>query len=151
MKSKVKLDKLFLEGIARGGDIAQGLKPLYIEWLVLTEGIGHARLVFENTLVNPPCLELFRKMAALESMQPDAKMKSIRRCHELAVTHFGSDNTGVWLEYVNFEMKFGEPPRATLLYQRATKALNEVAADQFALEFNSLKLNSQTPSVKRLN
>lgn len=94
-KSTAKVEQIFQNGLALGGDIGQALKPLYMEWLVLTKGMGCARRIFESPeLQHPPCLELFTKMASLESIQPDANMKAIRRCHELACKHFGKDNTG---------------------------------------------------------
>lgn len=111
----MKVEQTFQDGLARGGEIAQLLKPLYIEWLVLTKGIGYARTIFESPqLQHPPCLELLTKMASLESMQPDTNMKAIRRCHELACTHFGHNNIGK-LIFAHFWLKILIPPHCKII------------------------------------
>lgn len=94
LKNSPKIEETFKAGIQNKGNVAQMLKPLYLEWLVLNKGITEARKIFETSeLQNPPCLEVFKMMGALEINQPECSHKHVRRCHELACSYFGKSDS----------------------------------------------------------
>lgn len=73
-------------------------------------------------------------MAMLECLQPEASLKHIRLSHENATQQFGSDNISVWLDYIKFEMKHGEPKKTGSIHMRAVKTLNCNLTDSFIKE-----------------
>ncbi|XP_046403619.1 U3 small nucleolar RNA-associated protein 6 homolog isoform X2 [Ischnura elegans] len=135
-----RVESLFQDALNRGPAIASALKPLYIEWLVLSKGIAAARKVYDQISVQPPlCLEMHTKMAYLEGLQPVVNLKHARKCFELACDQFGKSNTDVWMEYVKFEMHKGSPENITAIYWRAKKTLDSLQGDIFVSEFSLLK------------
>uniref|UniRef100_A0A0V0G6L9 Putative u3 small nucleolar rna-associated protein 6 log isoform x3 n=1 Tax=Triatoma dimidiata TaxID=72491 RepID=A0A0V0G6L9_TRIDM len=135
-----KAENLFKEGIAADPSVSTPLKPLYLEWLTVNHGIVAARKVY-STLANMPphCLEMHFKMAQLEDIQPQLSLKNIRKCHIFTTQQFGQTNTDVWMAYVKFEQKHGEPKNVSEIYSRAIKVLKPHLVDIFVSEFSLSK------------
>ncbi|KAG8230907.1 hypothetical protein J437_LFUL002939 [Ladona fulva] len=131
-----RVESLFQDAIKREPAISLVFKPLYIEWLVLSQGINAARKAYDQIYSLPPlCLELHTMMAKLEGMQPKVNVKQARKCYEIACEQFGKFSTDVWLEYVKFELLKGSRENATPLYKRAVDSLDNVQANIFMSEF----------------
>lgn len=78
-------------------EISTELKPMYLEMLVLTNGIGAARKMYTSLCgMAPPCLEMHKKMSFLESIQPTLSLKHTRQCHLMACLQFGNQNIGMY-------------------------------------------------------
>lgn len=83
-------EDLYLEGIRSREDLGQLLKPRYLKWVMLVDGISDARKLLENpTITAKPCLQFYKDLIAYEEMQTELCKKSIRSCYEAAIRHFG--------------------------------------------------------------
>lgn len=141
-KSPEKIEEIFQAAMQAHPDIAKDMKPSYIEWLVLTKSIQSARKIYDSLCLQPPtCLELHKKMAELELMQPEVVQKYARRPHEMAVLQFGQNNVRVWLDYIIFEMNHGDPKKIGEIHRRAVKTLEPALTDSFISEYTLLKAN----------
>lgn len=83
-------------------------------------------------------------MAALELIQPEVCTQSARRPHETATMQFGKTSTEVWIDYILFEMKYGEPSKITDIHRRAIKTLDVLLSDIFSSEYSIIKANSES-------
>lgn len=145
-KSPAKTEALFERALVAPASIVTALRPMYLEWLCLSRGIRDARAAYDKLCLQPPLsLDLHTKMAALESMQTTAVMKQVRKCHENACSQFGKDNADVWMDYVKFEMKRGDPKNISNIYLRAVRHLEPIQADIFIHEFSLVKTCMATP------
>ncbi|KAL1129254.1 hypothetical protein AAG570_013783 [Ranatra chinensis] len=142
-----KVEELFKEGIMQGGpSIANPLKPMFLEWLVLNRGIVAARKQYMVYSQLPPfCLEVHTKMLELEDMQPSPNLKHMRKCHQNTTMQFGAYNTDVWMAYVRFEQNLGDKGNVTDIYSKAIRSLKQPAlVDIFISEFSLCKAESFT-------
>ncbi|XP_054012932.1 U3 small nucleolar RNA-associated protein 6 homolog [Hylaeus anthracinus] len=141
-KSPEKTEEIFQGAVQGHPNIAQEIKPTYIEWLVLTKSIQAARKVYDSLCLQPPfSIELHKKMSELELMQPEISLKHARKCHEMSTLQFGRDNASVWIDYVTFETKYGEPKKVGELHRRAVKTLEPGLTDSFISEYSLIKAN----------
>lgn len=144
-KSPEKTEEVFKAALQSHPNIAQDIKPIYVEWLVLAKGILVARKVYDSLSLQPPCsLEFHKKMAELELIQPEISLKNARKPHEMAILHFGKSNTNVWIDYILFEMKHGDPKKVGDIHRRAVKTLEPELTDAFISEYSLLKANSDS-------
>lgn len=86
-------------------------------------------------------------MAALELLQPEISLQNARKPHEMTTLQFGKENTDVWMEFITFEMKYGEPTRVSNVYNRAVKTLKPNLADNFITEFSLIKANPESLGI----
>ncbi|XP_058799936.1 U3 small nucleolar RNA-associated protein 6 homolog isoform X2 [Phymastichus coffea] len=139
-KNPKLLEKFYQEALDNKSAISNYFKPLYIEWIALTKDIEVARKVYDKLCLTPPlCLELHRKMAVLEILQPEITLYNARKPHEMATSLFGRDNTDVWIKYIIFEMKHGEATKVSNIYDRAKKMLKPKLTDDFINEYSMIK------------
>lgn len=137
-----KTEEIFQAALQGHSSIAQELKPTYMEWLVLTKSIQAARKIYDSLCLQPPfCLELHKKMIELELMQPNILLKNVRKCYEMSTLQFGRNNTSVWINYITFEMKHGDPKKVGELHVRAVKSLEPALTDSFIAEYSLIKAN----------
>lgn len=68
-------------------------------------------------------------------MQPH--LESIRFCFEQALFEHGTKEVRVWLAYARFELKDwqGDPARASQIYERAIKKLEDEKVEEFMREY----------------
>lgn len=83
-------------------------------------------------------------MAALEVMQPEVSLKHARRPHEWSILQFGNSNTSIWMDYVMFEMKHGEPKKIADIYTRAVKTLERNLTHPFITEYSLMTAKSSS-------
>ncbi|XP_035731894.1 U3 small nucleolar RNA-associated protein 6 homolog [Vespa mandarinia] len=137
-----KTEEIFQAAVQEHPNISKDMKPSYIEWLVLTKSIQIARKMYDSLCLQPPmCLELHKKMAELELIQPEVVLKYARRPHEMAALQFGKNNTKVWIDYIIFEMKHGDPKKIGEIHRRAVKTLEAPLTDTFISEYALIKAN----------
>ncbi|KAG7211944.1 hypothetical protein KM043_011153 [Ampulex compressa] len=147
-KSPEKTEEVFQAALQAHPTIAQDIKPMYIEWLVLAKNIQAAEKMYDSLCLQPPfSLALHKKMAALEVMQPEISLKNARRPHEMSTLQFGKSNTSVWIDYILFEMKYGEPTKIGDIHRRAVKTLEPVLTDAFISEYSLIKANPDSISA----
>lgn len=77
----------------------------------------------------------------LEFMQPEMSLKHLRKCNEMSTLQFGKNNTSVWIDYIKFEMKHGDPKKVGDLHRRAVKTLNPELTEPFISEYSLMKTN----------
>lgn len=142
-KCPEKTEQVFQAALQTKPTIIQEIKVIYLEWLVLTKNIQAARKIYDDLCLQPPfSLEMHRKMIELELMQPEVSLKHVRKCNEMSVLQFGKNNTNVWINYISFEMKHGDPLNTGKLHERAVKTLEPVLTDSFISEFSLIKAKS---------
>lgn len=89
------MEEIFQKSWNQCPKISGPLKPMYLEWLVLSQGITFARRAYDAMCELPtPCLEMHKKMIYLESIQPTMNMKRIRQSYRAACDQFGSRDVG---------------------------------------------------------
>ncbi|XP_019699148.1 U3 small nucleolar RNA-associated protein 6 homolog isoform X2 [Harpegnathos saltator] len=131
--------------------IAKDIKPDYIEWLAATKGIHAARTAYNDLCLQPPfSLECHKKMVSLEVMQPDISLKHARRPHELATHLFGKNDKSVWMDYMKFEFKHGDPLKAGHIHNRAVKTLDNSLVASFIEDFVLMKMEGQFAKNSRI-
>lgn len=137
IRSSEDAERSFRAALKADSLIAVDIKPVWLEWLVLTKGIHAAREAYEQLCLQPPnSLEFHKKMAALEYVQPEPSIKHARRPYLAATQFFGANNTSVWIDLIKFEMKHGEPERVGKVYARAVKTLDNSLTNTFMMEYS---------------
>ncbi|XP_072753293.1 U3 small nucleolar RNA-associated protein 6 homolog [Anoplolepis gracilipes] len=126
IKSSKEAEESFRAALKVHPLIARDIRPIWLEWLVLTKGIHAARKEYEKLHLQPPnSLEFYKKIAMLEYMQLEANsLKHARRIYEVATRHFGTDKA-IWMDYINFEMKYGDPKKVEEIHKRAVDTLSD--------------------------
>lgn len=139
-KCPEKTEQVFQTALQAHPNIAQYIKIIYIEWLVLTKSIQAARKVYDNLCLQPPLvLELHKKMIELELMQPEISLKHVRKYNEMSTLQFGKNDISIWIDYITFEMKYGDPKKVGELHGRAVKTLEPKLTDSFISEYSLIK------------
>ncbi|XP_032664948.1 U3 small nucleolar RNA-associated protein 6 homolog [Odontomachus brunneus] len=137
-----KTEEVFQAALQIHPLIARDIKPYYIEWLASTKSIHAARKAYDSLCLQAPfSLECYKKMVSLEVMQPEISLKHARRPHELATHLFGKNDKSVWMDYINFENKHGEPWKAGQIYERALKELDGSLTSSFIEDHVLIKIN----------
>lgn len=120
--------------------VAQGMRVLYLQDVGLQEGIASARKLYQTLKWRPPfCGRLQALMVELELAQDMVNAEAVREVFGVSLQQHGSTNPGLWLAYIQFEKKHGDPLKAGGLYTRAEKELQP----QQALFFRELILTVQ--------
>ncbi|XP_011646217.1 U3 small nucleolar RNA-associated protein 6 homolog [Pogonomyrmex barbatus] len=116
--------------------IAKDIKFEWLEWLVLTKGIDVARETYSLCLQPPTTLEFYKKIVMLELVQPEISLEYMRQLYDMAIPQFGTNNTSVWLDYMKFEMKHGDPKNVNSIHERAVKMLDPSLVNSFIEDYN---------------
>lgn len=136
IRSSEEVEKIF-EAALKHVEIAKDIKPIWLEWLLLTKGIHATRKAYENFCRHPSTsLEVHKKMAMLECLQPETSLKHMRLPHEMATQQFGKDNVSIWLDYIKFERNHGEPTKIGSIHTRAVKTLDRNLTSCFLEEYS---------------
>ncbi|XP_066601747.1 U3 small nucleolar RNA-associated protein 6 homolog isoform X2 [Prorops nasuta] len=141
-KNPEGVEDIFKAALQAELNIAKEIKPIYIEWLVLSKNIHEARKVYECLAKNPPfSLELHTKMAEIELMQPEISLNNARLPYEMSILQFGKINVNVWLDYIKFEMNHGDIEKPGKIHARAVKTLEPNLTESFISEYSLFKAN----------
>ncbi|XP_076285803.1 U3 small nucleolar RNA-associated protein 6 homolog isoform X2 [Lasioglossum baleicum] len=139
-KTPERTEEVFQAALQGHPSVAQEMKPTYIEWLILTKSIQATRKVYDRLYLQPPfSIKMHKKMAELELMQPEISLKHLRKCYDMSTLQFGKNNTSVWIDYIQFEMKHGDPTKVGDLHRRAVKTLEPGLTDSFISEYSLMK------------
>ncbi|KAL0128817.1 hypothetical protein PUN28_003891 [Cardiocondyla obscurior] len=142
VKSTRETEKSFEAALQSHPEIAKNIKPIWLEWLVLTKGICAARKAYKNLCLQPPTsLEFHKKMIALELVQPEIQSEHVQRPYEMATMQFGTDNTSIWIDYIKYEMKHGDPKRVSYIHERAVKTIHHNLTSSFIKDFSKMMAN----------
>lgn len=106
--------------------------------------IRAARKAYETHCIKLATLEFHKKMAMLESVQPEISLKHARRPYEMATLFFGKSNTSVWLDSIKFEMKHGEPIKVGEIHAKAVKSLDPSLTNSFITDYTLLAAKSDS-------
>ncbi|KAG8320343.1 U3 small nucleolar RNA-associated protein 6 homolog [Homalodisca vitripennis] len=140
IKRHNKIEEIFKKSWTQCPEISGPLKPMYLEWLVLTQGIAIARKMYDQMCeMPPPCLEMHKKMVYLESIQPTMNMRRIRQSYTIACAQFGFLDVDVWMDHCKFEINSGDPERVSEIYWRARKNLSPQQFETFLSEFSLIR------------
>ncbi|XP_012523269.1 U3 small nucleolar RNA-associated protein 6 homolog [Monomorium pharaonis] len=136
IKSSEEAEESFQAALAQPL-IARDIKPMWLEWLVLTKGIRAARKAYENLCIqSSTSMDFHKKMITLELVQPETQPKYVRQPYEMATQQFGTNNTSIWIEYIKYEMKHGDPKRASDIHERAVKTLDRSLTYSFIADYS---------------
>lgn len=87
-------------------------------------------------------------MADLEIIQPNICKLNARKCHDISILQFGKTHIEVWLDYIVFEMKYGDAMRVIEINRQAVKCLEPAKIDLFITEYSLLLANSDNSILK---
>ncbi|XP_072754717.1 U3 small nucleolar RNA-associated protein 6 homolog [Anoplolepis gracilipes] len=148
IKSSKEAEESFRAALKVHPLIARDIKPMWLEWLVLTEGIRAARKEYKKLLLQlPNSLEFYKKMATLEYIQSEVSLKHARHPCEKATQHFGRTDKSIWMDYINFEIKYGDPEKVSDIYKKAVNTLSHDLLSSFTQEY-SLMISDKLDSVR---
>ncbi|KAF6210324.1 hypothetical protein GE061_013428 [Apolygus lucorum] len=140
-----KAEELMKKGLRAGGDVALTIKTMYLEWLVITRGLKSGRKMYsENAELPPFSIPFHKKMIEMENYSPTTDVHKIRKCYRYMINQFGEDNADVWMEYIRFEMKEGDPNKVPELYATAKRTLKSSQAATFMTLYSLHKLTSES-------
>jgi len=124
--------------------VSDHFKPEYIEWACIEKNLQEARKIYKDlTLNTPPCLGIHQKMVQLEIASFDIDLAEVRRCFDYAIQLFGFKEVSIWIEYIRFERRYGNPLSTTNLYERAKATLKgDDLIQKFIQEHSLLQSNS---------
>lgn len=88
-------------------------------------------------------------MIELELIQPEISPKHLRKCYEMSMLQFGKSNSSIWIDYMKFEMKHGEPKKVGDIHRRAVKTLEPALTDSFISEYSLIKANPDSVNTDR--
>ncbi|XP_045103605.1 uncharacterized protein LOC123499557 [Portunus trituberculatus] len=128
--NKLKLFKAAMD--LEDQTVARGMRVLYLRDVGLLEGIAGARKLYQKLKWRPPfCSRLHAQMVELELAQATMNAEAVREVFNISIQQQGSSNPGMWLAYVQFEKKHGDPLMAGGLLTRAEKELEPQQANVF--------------------
>ncbi|XP_055641974.1 U3 small nucleolar RNA-associated protein 6 homolog [Toxorhynchites rutilus septentrionalis] len=137
-----KLEQMLKEAIVQTAPISNHFQPRYLEFVTDSQDINSARKAYQELQkACAPCLDLHKKMAELESIQPQPDISHWRICHENATQYFGTTSVEVWIDYIKFELSNGSPKNMQSLYERAKARLDADLVGEFVTGYELLRVN----------
>lgn len=93
------IETIFRDGVTqKSKEIANLVKPDYIEWVAINKDIDCARDVYKNLARSPPfCKDLHAKMFKLEVNELNIDVKALETPMKLACEQFGHEDADVWI------------------------------------------------------
>ncbi|XP_073947394.1 U3 small nucleolar RNA-associated protein 6 homolog [Choristoneura fumiferana] len=112
--------------------ILLAVKPKLLQKMYDYNGLKAARILYEELTKTPPLQkDVQTAMIKIEKSQDKPNAKQIRKCYEYLALHHGQENVDVWMDYMNFEMKFGNAQLSPAIYRRAVASLKKDLVDDF--------------------
>lgn len=106
---------------------------------IFISDICTARKAYESLCSQPnTSLDFHKKMTAFELMQPEISLKHARRTYEMAMLQYGNNDTSVWMDYIMFELKHGDPKQIGDIHARAVKCLKHSLTHSFIADYSLL-------------
>ncbi|XP_046856303.1 U3 small nucleolar RNA-associated protein 6 homolog [Xenia sp. Carnegie-2017] len=140
-----EIDRLYKScvEICTSKNALEKISELYLELIFLRDGIKRARKLYKRLLKEiPMSFSLYQKCMTIEKSQAMPNMKRLRKLFETAVDNFGSDYSDIWIDYIRFEQKEGEPSLVANLHWRAMKSLSGEKVEQFITKYTLLQKDS---------
>ncbi|XP_029346183.1 U3 small nucleolar RNA-associated protein 6 homolog [Acyrthosiphon pisum] len=117
----------------------------YLLWLSKNKSLNHARNAYLLLNTNNSCdASLCKTLVTLETGQQIIDVSKIRQHFTLACMQFGKTDIDLWIERINFELKYGSPKLVSTTYHQALTTLNNAESGQFA---EILKANSTLNTI----
>lgn len=86
---------VFERSLTQPAEVGAIMKPQFLEWLLLNDGIVSVRKVYKKmSKLRPHCLEMHKKMIELETMSLTTSKKWIQYAHTMSCKQFGRGNVG---------------------------------------------------------
>lgn len=82
-------------------------------------------------------------MADLEVNQSNICKDSARKPYDIATLQYGKTDVEIWLDYIVFEMKHGDPMKVSSIHRRAIKTLESSKIDSFVTQYSLLLADSE--------
>lgn len=127
-------------------NIASYFKPILLEQVSpFTDGQLKRRQMFEKyKLMNPIVKEFYLTMIELEiddsddGCIKDSDVKYIRKVYNEMLAQFGKDEHKLWLDFCEFELRFGSYVEISRIYEIAKKQLSSKESDLFVQNYSLL-------------
>ncbi|VVC35172.1 Hypothetical protein CINCED_3A024145 [Cinara cedri] len=117
------------------------IRPQYLEWCVLHNGILSTRELFnELKEMEPECKELYTSMISYEKSQSSSntKLGSIRKLYNDTCNAFGQKDIGVWIDCIRFEYMYGSQALVKEIYKASLVCLVPELINTMTEEFEKL-------------
>lgn len=86
---------IFERSLTQPAEVCAFMKPQFLEWLLLNDGIIAVRKMYKKlSKLRPHCLEMHKKMIQLESMTLTTSKKWILYAHTMSCKQFGRKDVG---------------------------------------------------------
>ena len=138
---------LAIQDLSFSRNIVSHFKPILLEQISkYTDCQMKRRQMYEKyKLMNPIVKEFYLKMIELEIGDIDANgelaisnVKLIRKVFNEMLNQFGDSNHRLWLNFCEFELKFGSYVEISRIYEIAKKQLNAKESDLFVQNYSLL-------------
>ncbi|KAF6204346.1 hypothetical protein GE061_002687 [Apolygus lucorum] len=144
-----KVSWFFEQGI-KSSCVSAEIKPMYLEWMVLSRGILDGRKLYNEIASSRPySAGLHEKMIELENFQVKLNIKSLRQAHAFLTEHFGTNDVSVWMKWINFENNVAKSRRNVIrIRDRAMKFLQPALVDEFSSEMRFFEITCLTAKAR---
>ncbi|XP_045584094.1 U3 small nucleolar RNA-associated protein 6 homolog [Procambarus clarkii] len=117
--------KMFLQAVDHEDPtVSQGMRVQYLKQTGLQKGIKSARKLYRKLSWRPPfTARLHAMMVEFELAEITIDAEEVRQVFNNALQQHGTTHPGVWLAYIQFEKRHGDPLKTGGLYTRAEKEL----------------------------
>lgn len=108
--------------------IAKGMRIKNLQQIASEKGLPEARKLYQKLNWSPPLSDkLHACMVELELSKETVDVKKVRGIFTTAVQQFGKKHPGLWLAYIQFEKRHGDP---VLVGGLVTKAEDELEVNE---------------------
>ncbi|XP_059484822.1 U3 small nucleolar RNA-associated protein 6 homolog isoform X2 [Neocloeon triangulifer] len=134
------LEKLFRKSSSGKSKSVSKIKIMHLNFIFERKGLLACRSLYSTLSIVPPfSIDLHKKMVEIELQQEKVDVKSARKCYELACDQFGGNDSDIWMDFINFELKFGSKTLIAGLYMRASKTLAKSESEIFIQKYHALQ------------
>lgn len=137
-----EIEKNFGEFIEMPVSSSNIFKVNFLQWLFDHRGIDATRKWFEfMALKTAKCVDIFSFMSDIESQQIVPNVQEWRKCLELYSNLFGDTQAHPWMEYMWFEVHYGERTRIEGLFEAGRNKLSADLIGEVAEYYEMLQRN----------
>lgn len=139
-KSEV-IECIYKDAVKQTKEVSNVMKPEYIQWLALSQGIVEARQAYNLYAEEEPyCKDLHATMAKIESAEMDLDVDRMEHICTLATKQFGYDSD-VWINLIELYFKYKDNfDKKNITLYIADKVAQTNTAAEAALANNEMAL-----------
>lgn len=134
---KSKIEEIYKQSCREKPSVADNFKPLYMKWKAEQCGVEEARRLYFQYISNQNAsFKVHEAMVEIEIMQPKYDMRIIRSVYETYCSDLGNMMPRPWLNFMQFELTYGNPNRVERMYSSALQILDASGSAELKREYS---------------